>query len=343
MDVMLAATYLEKNKILAKSHPLPVPGTNEALVKVFSTGICGSDLAIVSGSHPRAKPPLIIGHEFAGEIIELSKPGKSNLRIGNKVTLYPLISCGDCYACRNGLSHVCSSLRVIGFDRDGGLAGYASLPIDMLVKIPDSMSYEEGSLIEPLSVAVHSINMKSVSPDDKILVLGAGPIGLLTAMVLKFQGIDDLYISDINNFRLQIAESLGLRTINSLDTDIYKFIQDTTNGDMTDIVFEVAGVQESAEQMIDLVRPRGTIINVSVFKKHPNIDMRSINFKELTVIGSRVYTRNDFEKAIDISSHLPLTEIVSHRLPLSDVSDAFRLHKEEENVCKVLLNPHSIY
>jgi threonine dehydrogenase-like Zn-dependent dehydrogenase len=307
MDVMLAATYLEKNKILAKSHPLPVPGTNEALVKVFSTGICGSDLAIVSGSHPRAKPPLIIGHEFAGEIIELSKPGKSNLRIGNKVTLYPLISCGDCYACRNGLSHVCSSLRVIGFDRDGGLAGYASLPIDMLVKIPDSMSYEEGSLIEPLSVAVHSINMKSVSPDDKILVLGAGPIGLLTAMVLKFQEIDDLYISDINNFRLQIAESLGLRTINSLDTDIYKFIQDTTNGDMTDIVFEVAGVQESAEQMIDLVRPRGTIINVSVFKKHPNIDMRSINFKELTVIGSRVYTRNDFEKAIDISSHLPLT------------------------------------
>jgi threonine dehydrogenase-like Zn-dependent dehydrogenase len=204
------------------------------------------------------------------------------------------------------------------------------------------MSYEEGSLIEPLSVAVHSVNMISVSPDDQILVLGAGPIGLLTAMVLKCQGADNLYISDINKYRLQIAKSLGLITINSLDTDIYKFIKDKTNGDMTDIVFEVAGVQESAEQMIDLVRPRGIIINVSVFKKHPNIDMRSINFRELTIIGSRVYTRDDFKKAIDLSSHLPLTDIVSHRLPLSDVTDAFRLHKEEENVCKVILNPHGI-
>ena len=342
MDMMLAATYLEKDKILAKSQPLPVPGTNEALIKVLATGICGSDLAIVSGNHPRATPPLIIGHEFAGEIIELNKPEISNLRVGNKVTLYPLISCGDCYACRNGLNHVCSSLRVIGFDRDGGLAEYVSLPVDMLIRIPDTMNYEEGSLIEPLSVAVHAINLKSVNQEDKILVLGAGPIGLLTAMVLNFHGVDNLYISDINNYRLQIANSLGIKTINSINTNIYEYIEDITNGDMTDIVFEVVGVQESAEQMIDLVRPRGTIINVSVFKKHPKIDMRSINFKELTVLGSRVYTRQDFEKAIDISSHLPLTEIVSHRLPLSDVTDAFRLFKKEENVCKVLLNPHSI-
>jgi len=340
MDTMLAASYRRKDQVEIVQKPIPKPGKNEALVKVFSSGICGSDLAIVSGNHPRAKPPLIIGHEFSGDIVEIANTTNSEFKVGNSVTLFPLISCGQCYACLHGLNHVCSTLRVIGFDRDGGLAEYVSLPLDMLIKIPESMSYEEGSLIEPLSVAVHAINMVSVKPNNKVLVLGAGPIGLLTAMVLKYHGVNELYITDINDYRLQLAKSVGLSTVNSVKTNILEFVQENTNGNMVDIIFEVAGVQESAQQMIDLARPRGTVVNVSVFKKQPVVDMRAINFKELTIIGSRVYTKDDFRTAIEISSQIPLTNIVSHRLPLAEVSDAFRMFSEKVNVCKVLLNPH---
>ncbi len=337
---MLAATYIGKDQVEARPTPIPKPGHDEALVKIYSSGICGSDLGIVSGNHPRAKPPLIIGHEFAGEIVDLTESEKSDFKVGDKVTLFPLISCGRCYACRNGLSHVCSTLRVIGFDRDGGIAEYVSLSVDMLIKIPESMSYEVGSLIEPLSVAVHSIDMVSIQPNNKILVLGAGPIGLLIAAVLKFHGIKDLYITDIDEYRLQLAKSTGINTVNSIKTNILEYVNEKTDGDMADTIFEVAGVQESAQQMLDLARPRGTIVNVSVFKKQPVVDMRVINFKELSVIGSRVYTKEDFKSAIDISSQIPLTKIVSHRLPLSEISDAFKLFSDKVNVCKVLFKPH---
>lgn len=333
---MLAATYLDAYKIEARETPIPRPGKDEALIKVFSCGICGSDLAIVSGKHPRVKPPLIIGHEIAGEIVELPGKVKSSFRTGDKVTIFPLLTCGDCYACRNGISHVCKSLRLIGFDRNGGMAEYVSVPLEMLVKLPDSMSYETGSLIEPLAVSVHSVSISPVKPTDKTVVIGAGPIGLLTAMVLQHLGVENLFISDIDPFRIAIAKTIGLKAINSAKVDIIKYIEENTNGDFADIVFEVAGVQESARQMTELLRPRGTVINVSVFKDQPVVDMREINFKELTVIGTRVYTQDDYQRAIEIADELPLANIITHRLPLANVTDAFDLFFSNKTVCKVL-------
>jgi len=340
MTKMLAATYLDPNHIEPVETAITEPGKQEALVKIYSSGICGSDLTIVSGNHPRATAPLIIGHEFAGEIVELPPPDQSQFQVGDKVTLFPLLSCGHCYACRNGLGHVCSTLRVIGFDRNGGMAEFVNLPIDNLIKLPQTMSYEVGSLLEPLSVAVHAVNMVSIESGKKILVIGAGPIGLLIAMVLKYYDVKEVYITDINDHRLEIAASLGLDTINSLKTNILEYINDKTNGDLADIIFEVAGVQESARQMTELLRPRGSIVNVSVFKKQPVVDMRAVNFKELTIVGSRVYARDDFLKAIEISSQIPLAKIVTHRLPLTEVANAFNLFKEKENVCKVLFKPN---
>lgn len=339
MDTMLAATYLDAYKIEVLETPIPKPGENEALIRVFSSGVCGSDLAIISGKHPRAKPPLIIGHEFAGEVVELPQGARIDIKVGDKVTLFPLLTCGKCYACRHGFSHVCKTLWLVGFDRNGGMAEYVAVPQDMLVKLPESMSYEAGSMIEPLSVCVHSVSMSPVKPDDKVVVIGAGPIGLLTAMVLQHLDVAHVHITDIDPFRLKIADSVGLNALNSAEIDIVKYIEEITNGDFADIVFEVAGVQESARQMTELLRPRGTIVNVSVFKNQPVVDMRSINFKELTVIGTRVYTLDDFGRAIQIADELPLSKIVSHRLPLTEVPDAFNLFFSGQNVCKVLFQP----
>lgn len=335
---MKAATYLEPYRIEAQEAPVPTPGTGEALVKIYASGVCGSDLAIVSGRHPRATPPLIIGHEFAGEVVDVGDGDTGGIRVGDRVTLFPLLTCGACYACRNGFSHVCATLRLIGFDRHGGMADYVSVPADLLVPLPEGLSYETGALIEPLAVCIHAASMTTVQPEDTVAVLGAGPIGLLTAIVLRHQGVEKLCITDINPFRLDIARSLGFDALDGSETDIVSCIQDITNGDMADRVFEVAGVQATAGQMTELVRPRGTIVNVSVFKEPPAVDMRSVNFKELTIVGTRVYTRDDYRVALDIAGSLPLDPIVTHRLPLTEVSGAFKTIFDGDRVCKVLFS-----
>ena len=338
MKKMMAAIYSEPNRIEIQEVRIPKTAIGDALIRVHSCGICGSDLAIVSGKHPRVTPPLIIGHEFSGEIVSINSDEKSNVQIGDEVVVYPLLSCGRCFACRNGFEHVCKDLRVIGFDRDGGMAEYIVLPLDKLIKLPGSFDLDIGPLIEPLSVCVHAISMIDLKPEYKIVVLGAGPIGLLTAMVLKHQGISNLHITDISSYRLQIARKLGLQALNTNEVNIVQYMEDATSGDMADIVFEIAGVPESARQMTDLVHPRGTIVNVSVFKNQPVVDMRGINFKELTIVGSRVYTRDDFKKAIQMAPELPLREIVTHRFPLSGVANAFQMLFNNENACKVLFN-----
>ena len=335
---MIAATFLKPYSIEPLTIETTKPSSGEALVRVHTAGICGSDLAIVSGQHPRAKPPLVIGHEFSGEIAELGANDGGHFQIGDRITLFPLLVCGVCYACRNDLSHVCSSLRLVGFDRTGGMAEYVTVPLELIVPLPDTVSYEVGALIEPLAVCVHAVNMSMVQVNDTVFVLGAGPIGLLTAMILQQKGIKNLYITDIDPFRLNIARTLDLCALNSKEIDILRFAADQTDGDLADIVFEVAGVQSTADHMTKLVRPRGTIVNVSVFKKAPVVDMRSVNFKELRIIGTRVYTKTDYQKALQIAPNLPLDKIISHRLPLTEVGTAFRTIFDQNKVCKVLLN-----
>ena len=333
---MLSATFQGPYKIEALETDIPSPGDGEVLVKVYASGICGSDLAIVSGQHPRAKPPLVIGHEFAGEVVSLGGGDTGEFQTGDRVTLFPLLTCGTCYACRNGFSHVCASLRLIGFDRNGGMADYVTVPVDLLVRLPNDMTYDVGALIEPLAVCIHAVGRTTVRKEDAVVVLGAGPIGLLTAMTLRSIGVEKLYITDIDPFRLDIARSLKFDAVDSSQTDIVEYIKAATNGDMADRLFEVAGVQASATQMTELVRPRGTIVNVSVYKKQPVVDMRSVNFKELTLIGTRVYTQDDYRIALDIAGAMPLDQIVSHRLPLTEVAGAFKTIFDGNQVCKVL-------
>jgi (R,R)-butanediol dehydrogenase / meso-butanediol dehydrogenase / diacetyl reductase len=333
---MLSATFIGPYEIEARETEIPVPGHGEVLLKVYASGICGSDLAIVSGQHPRAKPPLVIGHEFSGAVTSLGAGPTGDFQIGDRVTLFPLLTCGTCYACRNGFSHVCASLRLIGFDRTGGMADYVVVPADLLVRLPADMTYETGALIEPLAVCIHAVSRTTVRPEDTVVVLGAGPIGLLTAMTLRSKGVEKIYVTDIDPFRLDIVRALRFEALDSSQSDIVAYIKDVTGGDMADRVFEVAGVQDSATQMTDLVRPRGTVVNVSVFKKQPMVDMRSVNFKELTIIGTRVYTPADYRTALDIAGTMPLREIVSHRLPLTEVAGAFKTIFNGDRVCKVL-------
>ena len=336
MKTMLAAQYLGPDRLEAKDVSRPEIGVEEALLQVEACGFCGSDINIVAGTHPRAQAPLTMGHELSGRIVEI-KSSESEFAVGDRVTMYPLISCGTCYACTHGYPHVCRQLRLFGFDVDGGMAEFIKLPVSSLMKLPKHMPAQIGALIEPLAVAVHGVGRTSLEGVNVAVVLGAGPIGLLTALVAKARGVPHVLISDVLSSRLELAESLGLRVIKAGD-DLRNLVMQLTDANGADVVFECAGHPSSAREMTSLVRSRGVIVNLSVFKKPVDVDLQAINFKEIEIVGSRVYERKDFQDAIDLAMQLPLEHIVSYTFSLRDVNLAFQQFLSGE-ACKVLILP----
>ena len=338
MKTMLAAQYLGPDRIEAEEVNVPAIGDEEALLQVEACGFCGSDINIVAGTHPRAKAPLTVGHELSGRIVQI-RSSKSTLAIGDRVTAYPLISCGVCYACTHGNPHVCRQLRLFGFDVDGGMAEFIKLPVSSLMRLPEEMPAHIGALIEPLAVAVHGVARTSLEGVNLAVVLGAGPIGLLTALVAKARGLPHVIVSDVLASRLELARKLGLHAV-AAGEELRNLVMELSGSNGADVLFECAGHPSSAREMTALVRSRGVIVNLSVFKKPVEIDMQAINFKEIDVVGSRVYERKDFQDAIELAMKLPLDRIVSHTFPLHEVALAFEQFRSGE-VCKVIIVPRA--
>ena len=336
MTTMLAARYLGPHRVVPQEVSLPEIEDEEALIEVEACGFCGSDINIIAGTHPRAKAPLTLGHELSGRIVQM-KASNSALAIGDRITTYPLISCGECHACTHGNPHVCKNLRLYGFDMDGGMAQFVRLPVSSLIKLPDGISARVGALIEPLAVAVHGVARTNLQNVELAIVLGAGPIGLLTALVAQARGVPRVIISDVLTSRKEFAERLGLHAVEAGE-NLRKLVMELSNQNGADLLFECAGHPSSALEMSNLVRSRGVIVNLSVFKKPVAIDMQAINFKEIQIFGSRVYERKDFETAIDLAMNLPLERIVTHAYSLQDVSAAFEQFRSGD-VCKVLILP----
>ena len=336
METMLAARYLGPNQIVTETVSIPVIGAGEALVRVEACGFCGSDINIIAGTHPRAQAPLTVGHELAGRIVKIHDRS-SEFKVGDRVTMYPLISCGVCYACTHGFPHVCRKLQLFGFDVDGGMAEFIKLPVSCLMMLPDGMSPGVGALIEPLAVAVHGIARTSLVSTEVAVVLGAGPIGLLTGLALKAHQVPHVIISDVFSNRIELARSLGLEAA-AAGPEVFDRVMKITAGNGADALFECAGHPSSAREMTQLARSRAVIVNLGVFKKPVELDMQAVNFKELEIVGSRVYERKDFADAIALASQLPLEKIISHAFPIADVSMAFQQFQSSE-ACKVLILP----
>jgi threonine dehydrogenase-like Zn-dependent dehydrogenase len=332
---MLAARYLAPNRIEPVEIPRPLATSAEVLVKVRACGFCGSDIGIVSGVHPRAKPPLTIGHECAGVVAE-SGANANGIKSGAAVAIFPLITCGECNACRRGYSHVCSSLRLYGIDAEGGMAEYIKVPVENLIQLPDNVPHELGALIEPLAVAVHAIGRAPSNDVALAIVIGAGPIGLLTALVAQARGIKRVLISDVLESRLALARELGLEALHA--DALPGTVHQLTQHEGAELVFECAGTAASARTMTAIARPRATIVNVSVFKQPAAVDLQAINFRELMLVGTRVYTRGDFQSAIELAPRLPLQKLVTNTFPLAQASEAYGRFAAGEG-CKFLVLP----
>ncbi|KKI91832.1 zinc-binding dehydrogenase [Bacillus sp. SA1-12] len=336
---MKVGTYVAPMQVEMLEREIPAPKNGEALIKVSYAGICGTDMMIYHGLHPRAKAPLILGHEFSGVVEEVEE--NEYVKKGDKIAVEPLLNCGKCAACRNGQMHVCERLRYIGIDKDGGFAEYTTIPINRLNVLPDGGTEKEAAMLEPLAVAIHTVRRSNLKVGDTIAILGAGPIGLLIALIAERAGAGKIFISDISAMRLKIARDMGYEGIDAKKMDIVQVVKDSTNGVGADVVFEVAGNQITANQMIDCIKFQGEITVVSVYKKPPTINLANMHFREISLKTTRCYSPEDFAKAIELlgQNKLDLSPLVSHVLPLEDIKKGFELMENPDESLKILFKP----
>jgi 2-desacetyl-2-hydroxyethyl bacteriochlorophyllide A dehydrogenase len=324
---MKAISYQGKDTVTVVGRPVPQPSEDKVLIKVAYAGICGSDLAIVAGKHPRATPPLVLGHEFSGTIAAMPQEPHSDLRVGDRVTVYPLLSCGTCYVCKMGLPHVCRDLKLIGIDTDGAFAEYVLAAEHAVIKIPDELSDKEGALIEPLAVCIHAAHMSRLQVGDSVVVTGAGPIGLLMAMVARASGAAKVVVTEVAASRIGVAQELGFTVLNAADENLVAQVLELTKGRGGDVVFEATGHPSVAPYLMELVRIRGQIVQVGIFKQAVSIDLRALNFHEVDLVGSRVYTLEDFDRAVSLAAEgrVDLKPMITTVLPLDEGVNGFRV------------------
>lgn len=333
---MQALVYKGPKTIYVESKDIPEVKRGEALVRVFYAGICGSDMHIYHGVHPRAKAPLIMGHEFCGEVVDINDED-NNIKIGDMVVPEPLLFCGKCHACLTGNYHVCYNLGLLGIDRDGGFAEYAAVPVSKLHKIPKDMSKVDAAIIEPVAVAVHTVRMSRLKIGDDVVIMGAGPIGTLVAETCKTAGAKQIIMTDVKEDRIQKARERDFMVINSLKENLVEKIMDLTNGKGADIVFDVAGVEATAAIDTKLVRVRGQIVVVAVFNDPPRVNYRDVSFKEIDIVGVRVYNFEDYDMAINLvyNKKINVSNIVTHIFNLDEGEKGFKV-MESGNGMKVL-------
>jgi len=336
---MKAGLYLSEKRVSVGELDKPTLSDNQALIKVSYAGICGTDMMIYSGKHPRAKAPLAMGHEFSGVIEDIN--GKTILNIGDRVVIEPTISCGHCKACMSGQTHVCKQLRLIGIDLHGGFAEYVAVPFDRLHLIPDALPDATATLAEPLAVAVHTVRKSNLKVGDDVVILGAGPIGLLIGLIAKRAGANQVIISDISPYRIAKAQDLGFIAMDARKGRVIEEAMNLTDGNGVDIVFEVAGSQETAKQMVDLAKIQGQIVVVSIFKIPPMVDLAKMHFREISLTTTRCYSGEDFKTAINIMAkkEIDVTSIISHHILLDEIKKGFSLMEKPDESLKILVQP----
>jgi len=310
---------------------------DEVVVKVSYCGICGTDISIFAGRHPRSKPPLILGHEFSG-VVEYVK--NSELKKGNKVVINPLISCGKCWPCRNNLPYVCQNLRLVGIDFNGGFSIYVKVNIKQISQLPDDYDLLYAAIVEPFATAIHSFNRSEpVNQDDFIFIFGSGPIGLATALYYQSKGFKRIYISEMSDYRRKVAEKFALNVFDPMSESIFQKVSDLTSNKLADIVIEATGASQPVSQMVSLARVQGKIMIVGVSHKPVSVDLMNVNFKELKLIGCRVYDNNDFLESINFvrGNKEMLKSYISHVLNLKDLKEGVNLARDVNNSLKVVI------
>lgn len=336
----MQAAYYEGNKrfIVKPLVDLPILQTGMVRLDVAFCGICGTDVHIYHGAmDQRVQSPQVIGHEVSGVVSEAG-PDVNGFQVGDRVTVRPLQP-GEPTPFDNGYTHIGKNLKFIGIDTAGGMQSSWVVPAHTLHKLPDGVTLKHAALIEPLAVACHDVRLSGLEAGDRAVVLGGGPIGALVALVARHAGAEVL-VSEVNPHRLKLIQSLGFETVNPADEDVLGRVSRFTAGALADVVFEVSGVATAVDTMTQLLKVRGRAVMVAIHSQPKPVRLFDFFWKELQLVGARVYEPEDFEAAIAsvASGELPLERIITAILPLAEVQRAFETIDDNPSGMKYLLH-----
>lgn len=322
---MIEAAFYRGDKTLSvEQKDDPAPAAGEVQIEVAFCGICGTDLHVYLG-HMDARVGFnrILGHEMSG-IVSAVGAGVDGIALGDRVVVRPLDACGECPACTAGHGHICHKLKFIGLDTDGAMQGRWNVPAHTIHHLPDNLSLRDAALVEPLAVACHDVARGKVAKGEDVLVIGGGPIGMLVAMAAREAG-GNVTISEINETRLALAKDIGFNVMNPLENDVAAAMHEGTGGKGADVVFEVSGTQPGVNLMTAAAATRGRIVMVAIHATKPQIDMFQFFWRELELIGARVYEPQDYDKAIELLSNgvIDTDRLITSVQPLTKISDAF--------------------
>ena len=343
---MKALLLSEYKKLAVVDMPTPEIANDEVLVRVKACGICGSDIHGYDGSTGRRIPPLVMGHEAAG-VIERTGRAVEGFAPGDRVTFDSTVSCGKCEFCRSGRINLCDNRTVLGvscgdYRRHGAFAEYVSVPARILYHLPDTLPFERAALIEAVSIAVHAVSRRVPSPDDDVVVIGAGMIGILVIQVLKSKGCRNIIAVDVDPQKLALATRMGAtRTVNAKDGDVPAAVRGLTGGKGADVSFEVVGHTDTVQTSIRCLRKGGTAVLIGNLSPKVELPLQEVVSREISVLGSCA-SNGEIPQCIELlaSGTVNVDPLVSLRAPLDAAPGLFeRLYAGDKNLMKVILEP----
>ncbi|APU09128.1 Zn-dependent alcohol dehydrogenase [Cellulophaga lytica] len=335
---MIATQYKGNKNFAVIDKKIEEPKDDEVRIKVAYSGVCGTDVHIYHGMmDKRVSIPQTIGHEMSGVIDAVGK-NVTNFKAGEKVVVRPLddrkVKPSD-----KGFNHICEDLKFIGIDSPGSMQQYWNVPAFVLHKLKPETDLKLAALIEPLSVATHDVRRSGLVKDETAVVLGGGPIGMLVAMVAKEVGAQ-VIISEVNPTRIKMAKDLGFDAVNPTEVDLVAYVKSKTEDKRADVVFEVAGVQPALDIMCEVAGIRGRILMVAIHGDKKPVDLFKFFWKELSLIGARVYEKEDYEKSIELitENKLPFEAMITDVQPLSKIQQVFENIDKNPSGMKVLMD-----
>ena len=338
---MIQQVMTVPGEITFRKIAVPVLQANQVLVKIHMIGICGSDIHVYHGKHPFTKYPITQGHEVSGEIAALGQ-NVTDLKVGQKVTIEPQVFCGKCHPCTHGKYNLCEELKVMGFQTTGTASTYFAVDRSKVTVLPDSLTYEEGAMIEPLSVAVHAVRRFGDIRGKRVAVLGAGPIGNLVAQTAKGMGAEKVMITDISDYRLALAKQCGADVAaNTRAQDFGSAMVEAFGPDKADVIYDCAGNDITMDQAIQNARKGSTIILVAVFSGPAKVDLAVLNDHELDLNTTMMYRHEDYVTAIELlqDKKIQLQPLMSKVFPFGQYLDAYQyIDQNRETSMKILID-----
>ncbi|MFI2034914.1 zinc-binding dehydrogenase [Streptomyces bottropensis] len=315
------------------------PGPGEVELAPAYVGICGTDLHIFHGDmDARVAAPAVLGHEMSGRIVRVG-PGVEDWAPGDAVTVMPLRWDDACPACRAGHRHVCQNLDFIGIDSPGAMQQRWTVPASTLIRLPASVPLDRAALVEPTAVAVHDVGRAAIREGEKVVVVGGGPVGVLIALVARAAGAE-VRVVELSAHRRALAEEVGLSTWDPAAEDVPALVGEWTGGAGAEVAFEVSGAAGGVDTAVEVLGVRGRLCLVAIHPRPREINLHRFFWRELTLVGARLYDRSDFERAVVLVADgtIPADRLISKVVPLTEAPAAFEALEAGGDVMKILVD-----